>query len=168
MSRIQVPLLGRRVRATGDILIRGELRLLLKDRRGIWKPVAFLADSGTEMTIMPAAQAKQLDVPVPAAPVPGLIHNQTGLPIRAGSIRVRVAGMDATEYMFPCYFLGDPYVPMADPKNLLGLTGVINQVRLIFDGTPREIRETENPIVRRFVRGEASEEELAGLNAIGK
>jgi hypothetical protein len=43
-------------------------------------------------------------------------------------------GLDATEYVFPCYFLGDPAVPMADPKNLLGLTGVINQVRLIFDG----------------------------------
>jgi phospholipid/cholesterol/gamma-HCH transport system ATP-binding protein len=40
--------------------------------------------------------------------------------------------------------------------------------KLIFDGTPQDIRQTENPIVRRFVRGEASEEELAGLNTIGK
>lgn len=40
-----------------------------------------------------------------------------------------------TKYVFPCYFLGDPNVPHPDPRNLLGLTGVINQVRLIFDGT---------------------------------
>jgi hypothetical protein len=51
-------------------------------------------------------------------------------------LRARIVGLDATEYVFPCYFLGDPNIPMADPKNLLGLTGVINQVRLIFDGTP--------------------------------
>ncbi len=43
--------------------------------------------------------------------------------------------MDGTEYVFPCYFLGDPNVPVADPRNLLGLTGVIDHVRLIFDGT---------------------------------
>jgi hypothetical protein len=131
------------VRATGDILVRGEIRLLLKDRRGIWKPVAFLADSGTEMTTMPAAQARQLDVPFPAAPIPGLVHNQTGLPIRAGSIRVRVAGMDATEYVFPCYFLGDPHsvIPMFSqpgqtPRDSLGVTGVIDKLRICLDGDP--------------------------------
>jgi hypothetical protein len=31
--------------------------------------------------------------------------------------------------------MGDPNIPVANPKNLLGLTGVINQVRLVFDGT---------------------------------
>jgi hypothetical protein len=41
-----------------------------------------------------------------------------------------------TTYVFPCYFLGDPDVPPPTPvKNLLGLSGVINQVRLGFDGT---------------------------------
>ncbi len=143
MSRIQVPLLGRIVQATGDILVRAELRLLLKDRNGIWKPVKFLADSGAEMTTMPAVEARQINVPFPAAPVPGLVHNQTGMSIRAGLIRVRVAGMDATEYIFPCYFLGDPNTPLAlppqagnRPRTLLGVTGVIDKLRLCFDGDP--------------------------------
>ncbi len=35
--------------------------------------------------------------------------------------------------------------------------------KLIFDGTPDEIRNTDNPIVRRFVNGEADETELASL-----
>jgi phospholipid/cholesterol/gamma-HCH transport system ATP-binding protein len=35
--------------------------------------------------------------------------------------------------------------------------------KIIIDGTPREIQDSENPIVRRFVAGEASEEELASL-----
>ena len=42
--------------------------------------------------------------------------------------------MDKTEYLFPCYFLGDPNAPLANSINLLGLTGVINQVRFTFDG----------------------------------
>ena len=43
--------------------------------------------------------------------------------------------MDATEYVFPCYFIGDPNAPLAKTRNLLGLAGVINQIRLTFDGT---------------------------------
>lgn len=35
--------------------------------------------------------------------------------------------------------------------------------KLIFDGTPEEIRATDDENVQRFVRGEADEEELAGL-----
>jgi hypothetical protein len=42
--------------------------------------------------------------------------------------------MDATSYLFPCYFLGDPDTSIA-AQNLLGLSGVIDQIRLTFDGT---------------------------------
>jgi phospholipid/cholesterol/gamma-HCH transport system ATP-binding protein len=41
---------------------------------------------------------------------------------------------------------------------------MLNDAHLIFDGTPQQIRESNDPIVHRFVLGEASEEELAGLN----
>jgi phospholipid/cholesterol/gamma-HCH transport system ATP-binding protein len=40
---------------------------------------------------------------------------------------------------------------------------MLHDARLIFDGTPEQIRQSQEPIVRRFVLGEASEEELAGL-----
>jgi hypothetical protein len=51
-------------------------------------------------------------------------------------LRARVVGMDPTDFVFPCYFLGDPSVPPPpQARNLLGLTGVINQIRLTFDGT---------------------------------
>jgi hypothetical protein len=43
--------------------------------------------------------------------------------------------MDPTEFAFPCYFVGEPdLVPPAQSRNLLGLTGVINQISLTFDG----------------------------------
>jgi phospholipid/cholesterol/gamma-HCH transport system ATP-binding protein len=35
--------------------------------------------------------------------------------------------------------------------------------KIVFDGTPTEIQQSTDPVVRRFVTGEASEEELAGL-----
>jgi len=49
--------------------------------------------------------------------------------------RARVVGLDPTEYFSPCDLLGDPAVPPPDPRNLLGLTGVITQLRFIIDGT---------------------------------
>ncbi len=40
---------------------------------------------------------------------------------------------------------------------------MLHEGQLIFDGTPTEIRTTDHPIVKHFVRGEADEEELATL-----
>ena len=85
------------------------------------------------MTTMPAFSAKKLDLPIPKKPVLRLVLY--GQEVRAGLLRARVIGMDPTEFVFPCYFLGDPNLPPHTPAlNLLGLTGVINQIRLIFDG----------------------------------
>jgi phospholipid/cholesterol/gamma-HCH transport system ATP-binding protein len=40
---------------------------------------------------------------------------------------------------------------------------MLHKGKIIFDGTPEEIKTTEDPIVSRFVLGEASKEELASL-----
>ena len=40
---------------------------------------------------------------------------------------------------------------------------MLHEGKLIFDGTSEQIRASDNPIVKRFVQGEAGEEELAGL-----
>jgi len=41
---------------------------------------------------------------------------------------------------------------------------MLHEGRLIIDGSPEMIRNSDNPIVRRFVLGEADERELAALN----
>jgi phospholipid/cholesterol/gamma-HCH transport system ATP-binding protein len=41
---------------------------------------------------------------------------------------------------------------------------MLYQGNFIFDGTPQQIQSSADPIVQRFVRGEAGEEELASLN----
>jgi len=134
MSRLEVPLAFRKLRTTGDLVVHAELVLAIKTDRGAWEPVTFLVDSGTEMTTIPAAEAKKQNLPMPKHPVSGLTFQ--GVEVRAGLLRARIPGMDATEYLFPCYFLGDPNARAVRDRNLLGLTGVINQIRLIFDGTP--------------------------------
>jgi hypothetical protein len=133
MARLQIPLHSRKLISTGDVVLHAELDLEVKTNRGTWETFPFTVDPGTEMTTMPAEEATSSDLPIPRRPVRGLTFR--GQEVRRGLLRARIVGLDATEYVFPCYFLGDPDVPMADPKNLLGLTGVINQIRLTFDGT---------------------------------
>jgi hypothetical protein len=148
MVRLEVPLTRRTLRTTGDDVLRADLDLEVKTNQGNWAIIGFIVDPGTEMTTMPAEVARNLDLPIPKRPVPGLTFR--GQEVRRGLLRARIPGMDATEYIFPCYFLGDPNVPMADPKNLLGLTGVINQIRLIFDGTPSPGAPHGNLIVEKI------------------
>jgi hypothetical protein len=132
MSRLELPLAYRTLSTTGDVVLRAELDLELKTNQGDWESALFRVDSGTEMTTMLAADARNLRLPIPRRPISGL--NIQGQEVRAGLLRARIVGMDATEYTFPCYFLGDPNIPSPTPRNLLGLTGVINQVRFTFDG----------------------------------
>src|SRR5262249_25032174 len=126
MSRLVVPLLSKKVWATGDLVLRAELDLLIRDENGIWRPETFRVDSGTEVTSMAAARARALDLPMPPKPV---LLDVSGVrrEVRAGIIRVQVVGMDGTEHLFPCYFLGSPDLTLAPnqspvmARNLLGL-----------------------------------------------
>ena len=79
MSRLQVPIQYRTLYATGDILLRIELELEVKDHAGAWPRVNFLVDSGTEITTVPAWLAKQLNFPMPISPTRGpLTPNRPG------------------------------------------------------------------------------------------
>jgi hypothetical protein len=133
MSRLDFPLQQRTLGATGDTVLWADLVLSLKTNRAAWEEVPFRVDSGSEMTTMPAYDAKSLDLPIPKKPVPRLLLYRHE--VRSGLLRARVVGMDPTEFVFPCYFIGDPDVlPPTQARNLLGLTGVINQICFTFDG----------------------------------
>jgi hypothetical protein len=85
MSRLEVPLAYRKLQTTGDVVVHAELVLTIKTARGVWEPFPFLIDSGTEMTTMPAGEAKHEDLPIPRRPVPGLTFQ--GLEVRSGLLR---------------------------------------------------------------------------------
>src|SRR5437667_826101 len=99
MNRLEIPLKGRALRSTGEVLLRAELVLSLKTIPGTWEDWPFLVDPGTEMTTMPASRAKELGLPIPKRPVRGLALR--GQDVRAGLLRARIIGMDLTEYVFP-------------------------------------------------------------------
>lgn len=44
---------------------------------------------------------------------------------------------------------------------------MLHEGHLIFDGTPEEIQKSDNDIVKRFISGEASDQELAAVRAAG-
>ena len=148
MPRLEVPLAYRKLRTTGDVVVHAELILAIKTDGGVWEPFPFLIDTGTEMTTMPAAEAKHQNLAMPKQPVSGLsLH---GLEVRSGLLRAQIPGLDSTEYMFPCYFLGDPHARPVRARNLLGLTGVINQIRLTFDGTPSPVAQSGVLVVEKM------------------
>lgn len=143
MSRLVVPLHHHILWATGDLVLRARLVLRLKDGTGGWHRVRFRVDSASDLTTMSAFLATQMGLPIPKQASPAVKHEQTGLEIRSGYLRAQIVGMDQTEYAFPCFFLGDPAKPpnlnapkAMRPRNLLGLSGVVNQVRITFEGTP--------------------------------
>lgn len=52
---------------------------------------------------------------------------------------------------------------MANAFKVADRVVMLHHGKIIFDGTPEQIKTTDNEDVQRFVRGEADEEELAGL-----
>ena len=90
---------------------------------------------------MPAWRGKHLDLPMPVRRTLGVAVDRTVMEVRMGLIRARVVGMDPAEYVFPCMFLDDPNAaptPTGHGRlslNLLGLTGVVEKLRLITEDT---------------------------------
>jgi hypothetical protein len=142
MSRLSIPLFHQILWSSGDLIVRAEVELLLKDGSGNWHAEIFRVDSASDMTTFPAYRAQQLYLPMPLQPL-SVTHDQTGLEVRSGHLRCRVVGMDRTEYAFPCFFLGEPHL-RPDPnaprsktaRNLLGLSGVVDKISILFDGRP--------------------------------
>lgn len=138
MSRLVVPIRHQTLWATGDILLWANLDLLLKDSSGGWNHKTFQVDTASQLSTMPAYDAKNLGLPMPAKATPGVTHNPTGLEIRSGLLRFQIIGMDTTEYTVSCLFLGDPDVPpepnqAALPRNLFQPFSLLDQLRFLFD-----------------------------------
>jgi hypothetical protein len=142
MSRLEIPITGKALWATGDIKLWAELDLDVKDAAGNWHRLSFRVDTGTEITTFPAYQAKVLNLRYPREASPGARHTQTGLEIRSGLLIFRIVGMDQTEYVSPCLFLGDPDTPPDPnqpatlPRNLLQPFALLNQLRFTLDRDP--------------------------------
>ena len=99
-------------------------------------------DTGTQITTFPAYDAKRLALPMPRQVSRGATHVQTGLEVRSGVLRFRIVGMDQTEYLIACLFLGDPDAPPDParpatwPRNLLQPFQLLDRLRFTLDRDP--------------------------------
>ncbi len=141
MSRLAIPITGRRLWATGDVRLWADIPLRVRDGSGQYRKEMFRVDTGTEITTFPAYEAKQLGLVVPARPA-SVRHKQSGLEVRSGMLRFRIIGMDQTEYAVACLFLGDPNVarsptqPTTGPRKLLQPFALLNQLRFAIERDP--------------------------------
>lgn len=118
-----------------------DLDLRLRDGGGGWHDQTFRVDTATDLTTMPAYSAKRLGLPIPQDAALGIAHIQTGLEIRSGYLRFRIVNMGASEYVVPCFFLGDPDTPPLGPpgklpRNLLQPLALLNELRFTMDSDP--------------------------------
>jgi hypothetical protein len=139
MSRLTIPVRYQTLWTTGDVRLWLDIDLDLKDDTGNFAAETCRLDSATDITTFPAFRARELNLPIPQRPNPGATHTQTGLEIRSGFLRFRIVGMDQTEYIVPCLFLGDPNTPLGPvptgttPRKLLQPLHLIEWLRFTMD-----------------------------------
>ncbi len=132
----RIPLEGRSI-GTGARIIQAKLKLLLQTRRPGFASVDFIVDPGCGITSMPRIVAEERGIPIPSEDSIKIlsVRTSTGISkqrVRFGKIGVRVPGLSSGTFSWGCHFVEPPHAPhMA----LLGLGGVLDDLRLIFDGT---------------------------------
>jgi len=152
MSRLVIPVRGQVLYATGDVTLRAFVTLPLKDNVGNFVKRDFRIDSATDVTTFPAYDARQIGLPVPINPSP-VRHDPTGLEVRSGLLRFRIHGMDATEYVVSCFFLGNPVVvpnpamPAFLPRALLQPLALLDHLKFSMEKDPASIGASHGEVI---------------------
>lgn len=153
MSRLEISIASMVLWSTGDVKLWVDLDVRLKDHLGGWQPEELRVDTATDVTTFPAFDARLLGLPMPIKATAGAKHKQTGLEIRSGYLRFQIVGMDQTEYVTACLFLGDPNSSPAGPaasipRKLIQPFALLDQLRFAMDhdssdGTPYGVLAVE-------------------------
>ncbi len=101
-----------------------------------YEEVCFLVDTGASVSVMDWELAELYGIPV-QGPADRVVVNTTGGPVTlwacAGAVRVRVPIWPERAFEWPCNFVRD----FRRGYSLLGMAGVIRDLRLTIDGTPQ-------------------------------
>jgi hypothetical protein len=132
---LQRPLEAYRVRGISQPLVRSVLRIEVRVRDRSFRGIDVRVDPGSGMTTLSAARAVDLGIPFPHKALMLTVETAAGPvtqrrhPVR---IVVRIPGLDSREFDWPCHFL---QASGNAPQPLLGLAGVLDDLRITFDGT---------------------------------
>jgi hypothetical protein len=134
--RVRIPLEGKFIE-TGARAIQAKLKLLVQTSKPGFESVDFIVDPGCGITSIPRVAAEEWGIPIPSKDKIKVINVRTSTGsnkqrVRLGKIGVRVPGLTSRMFHWSCHFVEPPHAPY---MALLGLEGVLNDLRLIFDGT---------------------------------
>ncbi len=152
MSRLVIPVIGQTLYTTGNVTLRVEVTLGLKDNAGNFINWAFRIDSATDVTTFPAFNARQFNLPMPVNPS-RIRHDPTGLEVRSGLLRFQIDGMDRTEYVVSCFFLGNPAVPPNPatpallPRALLQPLALLDHLKFTMEKDPASIGVSHGEVI---------------------
>lgn len=132
---LRVPLVSYRVVGIDQTLVRAVLPVQIRTGLRGFVETEFVVDSAAAITSIAVAKATQLGIPVPRKAVELGVETATG-PARQvrhpGRIQGRIQGLEGWMFDWPCHFVAHRGPP---PKAVLGLTGVLNDLRITLDGT---------------------------------
>lgn len=122
---------------TGARVIQAKLELFVQTSKPGFASVDFIVDTGCGIASIPSNVAEERGIPLPSKTDIRRINVRTATGmnvqrVRLGRIGVRVPGLAGKTFFWGCHFVEPPHAPY---KPLLGLEGVLNDLRLIFDGT---------------------------------
>jgi hypothetical protein len=140
--QVRIPLEGRSIE-TGARILQAKLKLLLQTSKPGFASVDFIVDPGCGITSIPRAVAEERGIPIPSKDNIKILNVRTPTGsskqrVRFGKIGVRVPGLSSGTFFWGCHFVELPHAPY---MALLGLGGVLDDLRLIFDG----IYSIDNP-----------------------
>jgi hypothetical protein len=133
-ATLRVPLQSARL-ATGFTALKALLGLEVRNRHHQFLALQFLVDSGANVTTMAVSAAQNHHIPFPKRAVELAVHAATGTVrqrVHPGTVTVRIPGLPGREFAWPCHVVE---YPGAAPRPVLGLAGILHDVRLIFVGS---------------------------------
>jgi hypothetical protein len=133
---IRIPLQRVSVPAMGEIGMKAILEAEIRLPSGRFKMLQFLVDTGSTITTIPIARAQGLGLVVPTRTYRMAIQSASGVIVqqrRPGRISLRIPGLGETVFDWPYHFV--EYEIATPPISALGLAGLLNDLRLTFDGS---------------------------------
>src|SRR5207244_6551464 len=115
--------------------IPARISLAIRTRLQELRELPFVVDSAAALTSIPISTAAELGMIIPRQSIEFTLETATG-PARQfrhpGRIQGRIPGLEAWAFDWPCHFVVHRG---AAPKAVLGLGGVLNDLRITRDGT---------------------------------
>lgn len=131
---IRRPLEAYRVRNLAFTLVRPVIQIEVRARDRSFKRIDVRVDPGSALTTLSTARATDLGIPFPRKAVAVTVETSAG-PVEQlhhpGRIVVRIPGLEGREFDWPCHFVE---TTGPTPAALLGLAGVLDDLRIILDG----------------------------------